>query len=212
MDFVRARTSQQIDHRKNDIINACDKLFEIGGYDNVNIKAISEITTITRSSIYTYYKTKDEIILDLLALELVEFSNHLLEWSCSKQLQNAEEFCKDFTDIIVKNRKMLSHYCLLYSFLEINCRLDNLVEFKNKAIPVTGTIVKTIQQNFTHITHEQAELITTEIVTYVLGLYPATHLTDKQKEAIALSKEEYNEADFSTLCYLGILAFLKTFA
>lgn len=50
MDFVRARTQQQIEQRQADIIAACDTLFEQGGYDQVNIKAISEMTTIDYSS------------------------------------------------------------------------------------------------------------------------------------------------------------------
>ena len=64
MDFQRANTESQIEIRKNEIINACDVLYTTGDYESVTIQKIAEMTSIGRSSIYTYYKTKEEILLD----------------------------------------------------------------------------------------------------------------------------------------------------
>lgn len=208
MDFLRARTQQQIEQRQLDIINACDTLFEQGGYDNVNMKAISEMTAITRSSIYTYYKTKDEIILDLLYKELLLWKDVLLAWAQKAPLSKAD-FCKEFTEILVKNEKMLKHYCLLYSFLEINCRLDKLVIFKQNAIPVVATLVQVIKLNFPTYSIENASLIAEEIMAYILGIYPTTHLTAKQKEALALSGTNYHAPDFITMCENGVFSLLR---
>ncbi len=208
MDFVRARTQEQIETRQADIIAACNKLFEQGGYQNVNIKAISEMTTITRSSIYTYYKTKDEIILDLLLNELFDWQKQLIQWTEKKAPMNKSVFCKEFTSILLKNDRMLKHYCLLYTFLELNCRIENLVSFKKNAVPIMETLVKILITNFPEFTLEQATQITEEIISYVLGLYPSTHLTLKQKKALELSGTGYHSSDFASLCEKGILAFL----
>lgn len=209
MDFVRARTKEQIEQRQADIISACDTLFEQGGYDFVNIKAISEMTTITRSSIYTYYKTKDEIILDLLCQELLTWQEELLKWIQKAAPLSRTAFCKEFTSILINNKKMLQHYCLLYTFLEHNSRLENLVTFKQNAVPVMNTLVQVLMINFPDYTLSQAASITEEIVAYVLGLYPATHLTTKQQEALSLSNTGYQAGDFAILCEHGIAAFLK---
>ena len=79
MDFVRARTDEQMQIRQLDIMRACATIFEQGGYDAVNIKAISNSTSITRSSFYTYYKTKDEVLLDLLRTELLIWKEEMIE-------------------------------------------------------------------------------------------------------------------------------------
>ena len=92
MDFLRARTKEQIDQRRFDIIQACETLFNEGGYDFVNLKAISEMTAISRSSIYTYYKTKDEIMLDILILKLNDWKNDLLIWTQKKLLYQKKPF------------------------------------------------------------------------------------------------------------------------
>ena len=209
MNFLRARTKEQIEQRQLDIMQACETLFEKGGYDHVNIMAISEMTSITRSAIYTYYKTKDEIILDLLHEELLDWKEELLEWTLETAPLNKAEFCKQFTAILMSKHKMLHYYSLLYTLLELNCRLEKLVAFKQDVIPVLGIIVKTIKENFSFYTQEQASIITEEIVSYILGLYPATHLTPKQKDAIILSKTGYQAPDFAQLCEMGINSFLS---
>lgn len=210
MDFQRARTKEQIEERQLDIMKACEVLFEDGGYDNVNMKAISEITTINRSSIYTYYKTKDEIILDLLREELLDWRDELFIWSRDHAKLTKTEFAKAFTQHLITKDKMLQYYCILYNFLEINCRIEKLVEFKKDVIPVVGVLIKVIMTSFPEYSVDKASFVAEEIMTYVLGLYPSTHLTDKQNKAIELSATGYKAPDFATMCEQGVLAFLQT--
>lgn len=208
MDFQRARTKEQVEERQLDIMNACDVLFDNGGYENVNIKAISEITTLTRSSIYTYYKTKDEIILDLLGYELTEWGEELLIWCKETSPLERLEFSRQFTNNLLKKEKMLKHYCLLFALLEKNCRLEKIVEFKLKAIPVAGTLVQVIMSNFPNYSQKEAAVIVEQIIALVIGLYPASHVTSKQREAIELSHTGYVTPDFESVCQGGIAALL----
>ncbi len=208
MDFQRARTKEQIEERQWDIIKACDYLFDEGGYEKVNIKSISEMTTLTRSSIYTYYKTKDEIILDLLSYELVEWKEELLEWCEKTAPLDRYEFSRQFVDNLIGKDKMLQHYCLLYSLLERNCRLEKLVEFKSKAIPVAGALVHVIMKNFKEYSIEQAAMIVEQMIALIIGLYPVSHVTERQREAIELSETGYQTPDFMSVCKNGILKIL----
>lgn len=208
MDFQRARTKQQIEERQWDIMKACDFLFDEGGYEKVNIKSISEMTTLTRSSIYTYYKTKDEIILDLLGYELTEWREELLDWSQEAVPLDRLEFSKQFTENIVKKDKMLQHYCLLYSLLEKNCRLEKLIEFKQKAVPVAGVLVQILMTNFPNYSQAEATVIVEQMIALIIGLYPVSHITQKQKEAIILSNTGYKTPDFLSVCQKGIAALL----
>lgn len=209
MDFQRARTKKQIEERQLDIINACDTLFDEGDYENVNIKAISEITTLTRSAIYTYYKTKDEILLDLLGYELADWKEELLVWCGETAPLDAEEFGRQFTNIVMKREKMVRHYCLLFTLLERNSRLEKLVEFKQKAIPAAGAVVQCIMTNFPHYSQQEAAAIAEQMIALVIGLYPVAHLTLIQKEAIAISKTGYAEPDFESTCRKGICSLVK---
>ena len=55
--------------RKNEIIQACASLYETMGFKDITIRDIGERTSFTRTSIYNYFQTKEEIFLALLQRE-----------------------------------------------------------------------------------------------------------------------------------------------
>ena len=79
MGLQRARQESEIEDRQNDIIKCCDKIYTSSFFnmDAVTIQAISKLSKIARSSIYTYYATKEEILLDLLGQEYIFLAEDL---------------------------------------------------------------------------------------------------------------------------------------
>lgn len=209
MEFMRARTKQQIEKRQMDIINACDQLFEKSGYDGITIKAISEMTALSRPSIYTYYKTKDEILLDVLEKELLDWKEILENWINDRPNLTKEEYSTEMTEILLGKDKMMHLYSFLFTLLEQNCGMEHLVRFKRQVVPVMETVTKSVMVRFSEYSVEQASLLTEEMISYILGLYPMSHLTEKQKEAVKLSNIGYGAPQFDILCRHGILAFLN---
>ena len=55
--------------RKDEIINACARLYEEKSFREISIRDIGAITSFTRTSIYNYFQTKEEIFLALLEEE-----------------------------------------------------------------------------------------------------------------------------------------------
>lgn len=208
MEFMRARTKQQIETRQMDIINACDQLFEKCGYDGITIKAISEMTALSRPSIYTYYKTKDEILLDILEKELLDWKEILEAWIEERPALTRAEYSKELTQILLGKDKMMHLYSFLFTLLEQNCGMEHLVKFKVQVIPVMETVMKSILVRFPEYKVNEAAMIAEEIVSYILGLYPMSHLTEKQKEAVKLSSTGYEPPRFEVLCCHGIQTLL----
>ena len=209
MDFVRARTKEQISNRQEEIIQACDALFEQGGYEEVNFKAISEMTSFTRPSIYNYYKTKDEILLDLLTRELLEWQDSLLGTLQTIQEMSKEEYCNFLTQTLVANDKMLKLFSHLFTTFEKNSGIDKLVHFKKEMMKVMKTVLTSVEQYFPNATVEHRTIFVSALFSYVLGLYPMSHLTPKQMEAISLSEIEYVAPDFEYMCNQGIRLLLS---
>lgn len=52
--------------RKEEIVNACAALYETMGFKDITIRDIGAKTSFTRTSIYNYFQTKEEIFLALL--------------------------------------------------------------------------------------------------------------------------------------------------
>ena len=55
--------------RKEEIIDACAALYETMGFRDITIRDIGARTSFTRTSIYNYFQTKEEIFLALLQRE-----------------------------------------------------------------------------------------------------------------------------------------------
>ena len=55
--------------RKEEIITACAELYKTMSFKEITIKEIGNATTFTRTSIYNYFQTKEEIFLALLQRE-----------------------------------------------------------------------------------------------------------------------------------------------
>ena len=51
--------------RKEEIINAFEELFFTMSYRDISMREIEQKITMTRSSIYNYFKTKEEIFLGM---------------------------------------------------------------------------------------------------------------------------------------------------
>ena len=55
--------------RKEEIINACEELYKTKSFKEIMLKDIGNATSFTRTSIYNYFQTKEEIFLALLKRE-----------------------------------------------------------------------------------------------------------------------------------------------
>ncbi|BCN31075.1 TetR family transcriptional regulator [Anaeromicropila herbilytica] len=208
MDFVRARTQEQIISRQDEIINACDQLFSQYGYEGVHFKAISEITSFTRPTIYNYYKTKDEVLLDLLIREMLKWATSLEEEVSKISHMSKDEYSTLLTDLLISHEKMLQLFSILYTVLENNSGIEKLVEFKKKVVKVMGAVSESVDKYFQSSTDTSRAEFVSAFFAYILGLYPMSHLTDKQRDAIKLSGINYVAPDFRTMCYRGILLLL----
>ena len=55
--------------RKDEIINACASLYETMSFKDITIRDIANRTSFTRTSVYNYFQTKEEIFLALTQRE-----------------------------------------------------------------------------------------------------------------------------------------------
>ena len=62
-------TQEKTNARKEEIVNACAKLYETTSFKDMTLKDIGKATSFTRTSIYNYFQTKEEIFLALLQRE-----------------------------------------------------------------------------------------------------------------------------------------------
>lgn len=205
MEFQRARTDLQIANRQEEIINACDTLYSNGEYEDISLKAISEITSISRSSIYNYYKTKEEILLDLLKREYLEWSDFLKSHFDNMDTITKEQYCCFLADSLAKYDKMMKLLSIHFTTIEKNCRLEKLVEFKKNFLSVFRTFNAAVNKFFPNASNEKKADFSFLFFSFISGVYPMTHPTSLQIEAMLSASPNYTVPNFKDMCYKGIL-------
>ena len=63
------KTAEQIASRREEIVNACEKLYQTMSFKEITLKEIGEEVPFSRPTIYNSFQTKEEIFLALFERE-----------------------------------------------------------------------------------------------------------------------------------------------
>ena len=117
--------------RKEEIINACAKLYETMSFKDITIKEIGKATSFTRTSIYNYFQTREEIFLALLQKEYDLWYGGLKKIEDTNEEMTAEGFSSALAHTLEKRERLLKLLSMNHYDMESKSREENLVEFKN---------------------------------------------------------------------------------
>ena len=157
MNWKRARTDDKKNERKDTIYKAALTLFNMKGFEQVSFNAIASEAGFTKSNMYRYFTSKEEIFLNI-------FKELFKDWQadCSQRLaklkQDAE--LKDFADCWVlsylAHRQFLDLTPILFTSLESNSSFDQLVEFKQVSMELLFQLAGEISRIYPDIQGEKA--------------------------------------------------------
>ncbi len=134
MNWQRARTNEMKSERKDAICSAAFNLFKQNGYENVSFNGIAAEAGFTKSNMYRYFSSREEIFLNI-------FSSQFEVWSddyCNqlKKLNQdvaVERFAKVWVNSFKSRPQFLDLIPILFISLERNSSFEQLVKFKRLA-------------------------------------------------------------------------------
>lgn len=185
--YLRARTKEQFDERKKEIIKAMDTLYLNKELNSIYLKDISEMTNISRTAIYFYYKSKEEILLDSLYTHFIELDdslNLLLNKDLSKH-----KIIESIASLFEKNIIILKIMSSNLEDIERSTTLSNLITLKTE-LKRFQTIFKKLVKKCNSLIDENKALVT--FITMMYGFYPLSFPISIQKEAMKKTNTELN--------------------
>ena len=93
--------------RREEIINACEKLYKTMSFKEITMKEIGNMTSFTRTSIYNYFQTKEEIFLALLKREYEWWTASLREMIEQHTAMTKDEFSDMLARSLEKREQLL---------------------------------------------------------------------------------------------------------
>lgn len=174
--------------RKEEIINACASLYEHMGFRDISIRDIGAETSFTRTSIYNYFQTKEEIFLALLQREY-EIWFHDLELILHHDGDlPVGEFADRLAHTLEKRECMLKLMSMNLYDMEGNSRMDNLVSFKRVYADAFRTMRLCMEKYFPEMTPDDVNGFLYAFFPFMFGVYPYTKATEKQLEAMEIAQ------------------------
>ncbi len=191
--------------RKNEILDACEKVYREQGFYGVNIKEISTETSLTRPAIYNYFETKEEILLGLLVREYDGWCKELEELAASAETLSRLELAEQMAHTLEKKEILLRILNMNLFEIEQNSRVERLAEFKRRYIRATDTLTGILHSFKPGITDSECMEFCEIFSAFLFGVYPFAFHTRKQTEAMELAGIRFREPTVYQMVYRCLL-------
>ena len=181
---MRKGTPEEIARKREEIVDACEQLYQTTSFKEITLKEISKITSFSRPTIYNYFETKEEIFLALFKREYDRWNENLTVIFEENEQLTKVQLAEKIAQSLAERQQLLKLLSMNNYDMEANSRQELLTSFKesygNSLSRMSMLLTKfcpdmsvTDIQNFSYI-----------FFPFMFGIYPYTTVTEKQKAAM----------------------------
>ena len=200
---------KSVDVRREEIINACEELYKKENFKDITLKQIGEKTTFSRTSIYNYFKTKEEIFLALFQREYEKWIEDLNKIYEENENLTSEELSNKLAHTIEKRPTLLKLLAMNLYDMEDNSKMEALVEFKQAYGDSIKAVKRCLDKFVTNMNEEGKTNFIFSFFPFMYGIYPYAVVTAKQKEAMEKADVPFKKLTIYEIAYIGTLKLLK---
>ena len=177
--------------RKEEIINACEQLYQTMSFKEITLKEIGKVTSFTRTSIYNYFQTKEEIFLALYEREYDRWNEELQSILSGHEALDKEQLADRIASSISNRDQLLKLLSMNNYDMEANSRPERLVSFKT----AYGESMKNMCRLLTKFCPEKSVQDIQNFIyvffPFMFGIYPYTAVSEKQRESMREAGVDY---------------------
>ena len=171
--------------RREEIISACAALYQKKSFKETTLKDIASETTFTRTSIYNYFQTKEEIFLALMEREYRLWVEELDEMVETHDALSVEAFAGQVARTLEHRPMLLKLLSMNHFDMEANSRPERLTEFKAAYGASIEALRRCLVRFFPHKDAKAQQDFLYAFMPFLYGIYPYTTVSDKQRQAMA---------------------------
>lgn len=196
--------------RRGEIIAACAELYETMSFKDISLKDIAQKTSFTRTSIYNYFMTKEEIFLALLQREYEEWlvALHTLRIQAAGGM-TIPAFADAMAATLDDRRPLLKITTMNIYDMEANSRPEKLVEFKRVFGASLAAVESCLSVAFPSLTAAQRSTFVYAFFPFIYGLHAYTEVSDMQRQALTEAGVDFQYhtiRDLARRCIISLLS------
>ena len=207
-DWQRARTEEQVEQRIREIQDAAARLIKILPYEKVTLQRIAKELNFTRSNVYRYFTSKEEIFLSLYVVDTQNWCDEIEEEITGPLA--IEDFADTWVTILLKQERFLELSSLLAISLEKNSSEEVFRNTKTELSRVFFRVIEIISKALPELDNAGiAEFIQTQQVL-LMGAWPLGQVLPVHKDILRDMNMEYMLLDFPVFYRAAILRLLES--
>ena len=195
--------------RKEEIITACAELYKTMSFKDITIKEIGNATSFTRTSIYNYFQTKEEIFLALLQREYELWIDKLKQIQSENEKLAPAEFADALAHSLEERHNLLKIMSMNHYDMEDNSRIERLIDFKVVYGQSLVEVRNCLDKFFPEMTVQDKQSFIYSFFPFMFGIYPYTVVTDKQREAMKQAGVNYVYMSIYEITYTEVKKLLS---
>ena len=186
-------TPELIAGRREEIINACEKLYGTMSFREITLKEIGNMVPFSRPTIYNYFQTKEEIFLALFAREYDRWNEDLTKILEGNESLSREKLSEEVARSLSRRGQLLKLLSMNNYDMESNSRLELLTDFKRSYGASMKLVRKLLEKFRPEMGEEDTESFIYRFFPFMFGIYPYTNVTEKQRMAMQEAGVGYTE-------------------
>jgi len=177
--------------RKEEIISACEKLYQTMSFKDITLKEIGNETSFSRPTIYNYFQTKEEIFLALYELEYDRWNKELTDILKNNETLTKEQIAEKIAASIANRKQLLKLLSMNNYDMEANSRPELLVSFKVAYGESMKNVCRILTKFCPKKTVKEIQDFIYVFFPFMFGIYPYTAVTEKQRDAMKQANVDY---------------------
>ncbi len=177
-------TPELIAHRREEIISACEKLYQTMSFKEITLKEIGRETSFSRPAIYNYFQTKEEIFLALFELEYKRWNRELERIPEEEAPLTKAQVAERIARSLEKREQLLKLLSMNNYDMEANSRPELLASFKAAYGRSMANIRSILSRFCPELSGAEQETFLYVFFPFMFGIYPYAKVTEKQKTAM----------------------------
>ena len=204
-DYIRARSVEHKQERMGAIMTAADELFSERPYHQITMGTIAERLGWSRSNLYKYAATQEEIFLALHAAKNRAWLEELSSALAGAPLP-VGDFARIWAEVTERHASFLRYQEILIQIIESNVTLERLVAFKRTFAEMLPLATDVLCRQC-EINDAAAMALYLRLLYQAPALYEHFHTAELTAEALRLAGFPKDDgtfvdayADFVALC------------
>ena len=181
---MRKVTPELIAQKREEIINACEQLYQTMSFREITLKEIGNMTSFSRPTIYNYFETKEEIFLGLFQREYDRWNEDLTAILNGNEQLTKKELADNIASSLAGRQQLLKLLSMNNYDMEANSRQELLNTFKESYGRSMKLMSKLLQKFCPDMSVIDIQNFIYTFYPFMFGIYPYTAVTEKQRMAM----------------------------